>query len=216
MPNWCENHVRLTFTNPDKMEEVMDLLKGPEDASFKVASVFLGHPVDRIPQEYQLLTYLPVKETDFSFPAILPIPRSEVENCYTSKDQIPQRVADNLNDLFSVDARKPNELRSLHWNTKWTPSRVDMTFQQIEEYPYEILYVFDTAWSPPEPIFRELYSLLEDYPVHIECASLELGTEYGGLWQGGNGEHEYEEFSGDSLIDFARDYFDIELEEDED
>lgn len=58
-----------------------------------------------------------------------------------------------------------------NWGTKWNSKVL-----QIEELPEGVELVFDTAWSPPEPIFKELSRL---YPrVRMDITSFDEGWNF--------------------------------------
>jgi hypothetical protein len=73
-----------------------------------------------------------------------------------------------------------------NWGTKWNA----YSLKQISDDPFVI--VFDTAWSPPEPVF---HALAERFPnLGIHCVSFDECWNFaaGGWFNPPHGESEYE------------------------
>ena len=78
--------------------------------------------------------YVTAGECEFSFDAIIPMPENIKETTY---NHLGSNVNPNWYD-WSIE----------NWGTKWDADDV----QIVDEDENSIKYIFDTAWSPPEPI----------------------------------------------------------------
>jgi hypothetical protein len=72
-----------------------------------------------------------------------------------------------------------------NWDTKWNACRVEKDFDP--KYGDEVEYTFDTAWSPPENIFRVLKEKFKlndkDSELHVSWFYREDGMEFSGYLQ---------------------------------
>jgi hypothetical protein len=70
-----------------------------------------------------------------------------------------------------------------NWGTKWNSYSFTIV-RQAEEF-CELR--FDTAWSPPEPVLRELSKRLPDLVLHVCCYDEGGGFALSGVFAAGNG-----------------------------
>ena len=93
-----------------------------------------------------------------------------VEGCFPepfSLDAIIPMPEENKEDWYGW--------RNENWGTKWDATNGDMFDDSEEGF---VSYSFDTAWSPPEPIYN---ALKEKYPdVRISWFYDEPGMEFSG------------------------------------
>ncbi len=72
-----------------------------------------------------------------------------------------------------------------NWDTKWNACRVEKDFDP--KYGDEVEYTFDTAWSPPENIFRVLKEKFKfndkDSELYVSWFYREDGMEFSGYLQ---------------------------------
>jgi hypothetical protein len=145
MPNWCLNRVRIR-AKKETLEKIKATLKGVEYArpfNFEKGS------------EGELVG----SETLFSFHNIIPQPDETLD-----RDD-PRRVNKSLTSDQLLDALSKKEgvmpdwwhWRVNNWGTKWSVVDVDLV-----EKKGCIVYSFDTAWAPPEPVLTRLSEMFPD------------------------------------------------------
>ena len=170
MPNWCENIIRGEG-------EVSDMNKFKE---------FVSSDDER-----------------FSFESIKPMPK-ELENVQSpvnirTQEEIDEYKEQHKDDKwvtgFPITQETYNQFMKKYgcvtwydwacekWGTKWDARDV-----QYEDNfgGYEVVYRFDTAWGPPEPIY---HILMDKFPMlNISWFYNEPGMEVAGyLHEGVNG-----------------------------
>ena len=64
-----------------------------------------------------------------------------------------------------------------NWGTKWD-ARIDDSFLEDDV----LTIYFDTAWSPPAPIYQELY---EKFSMVVTASFVEIGANYIGYYRSG-------------------------------
>ena len=117
--------------------------------------------------------FLQGKERCFDFNNILPIPE-ELEN--TLVPVLDPKTFKNrrLRKLYGTD--NWYDWKKSKWGTKWNSynGKID---DENEEY---IVYLFDTAWSPPEPVIHALREKFEE--ISITAFFDEPGMEIAGYY----------------------------------
>ena len=89
--------------------------------------------------------------------------------------------------------------RNTYWETKWGAYSGD-----AQHEPCKLLAYFDTAWSPPAPVVKELAEL---YPeIKIEHKFLDEGYNYGGVIEYEKGAVT-SEFDATDVTKFAQEEF---------
>lgn len=145
MPNWCMNRVRIR-AKKETLEAIKATLKGFEySRPFNFESKSEGELVG--------------SETLFSFHNIIPQPDEILD-----RDD-PRRVNKSMtsDQLLDALAKKEGTMpdwwhwRVNNWGTKWSVADVDL----VEKKGF-IVYSFDTAWSPPEPVLCRLSEMFPD------------------------------------------------------
>jgi hypothetical protein len=117
-------------------------------------------------------------------------------------DNLMAQVRAGDGDLFQYIKPMPEELRDTtspsdspnwydwccnNWGTKWDACNVD-----YEEYDGIVTFAFDTAWSPPLPV----YEALADMGFEVQAYYVEFGMMYAGSWHC-DGDGIDEEYSDD-------------------
>jgi|TARA_R110000823_G_scaffold187405_3_gene319673 hypothetical protein len=119
--------------------------------------------------------FLENKDTDtcFDFNNILPMPK-ELEGTSSPTEEPNSFKNRRLRKVYGTD--NWYDWRILHWGTKWNSydGKID---NEDEEY---IVYTFDTAWSPPEPVIHALREKFEE--VDITAFFDEPGMEIAGYY----------------------------------
>jgi len=172
-------------------------------------------------------------ENEFSFNNIIPMPESlnvtsgsisyiaekwakaseqerkeiEEKNKLTDKEKAQiQKIADNI---AKYGYPTWYEWRIDKWGTKWDTGNADCDHDEEQ-----ININFDTAWSTPVPVFKELSKQFPDLVIYVEYADEDLGDNCG----------TYALFKGEIQTEDSRDYefacdiwgIDPEPEEEED
>lgn len=122
----------------------------------------------------------------------------------TLDNLMAQIRADGDERLFQHIKPMPEELRDTtspsdspnwydwsvdNWGTKWDACHVD-----FEEYDDSIVtFSFDTAWSPPIPV----YEALADMGFEVQAYYVEFGMMYAGSWHCNADGEVSEEYSDD-------------------
>jgi len=105
----------------------------------------------------EFIDFVKSDEQDFDFEKIVPLPNGEWDYDWCIRN----------------------------WDTKWNACRVEKDFNP--KYGDEVEYTFDTAWSPPENIFRVLKEKFKlndkDSELHISWFYREDGMEFSGYLQ---------------------------------
>ena len=121
----------------------------------------------------------------------------------TLDNLMAQIRADSDERLFQHIKPMPEELRDTtspsdspnwydwscdNWGTKWDACNVD-----YEEYDGIVTFAFDTAWSPPIPV----YEALADMGFEVQAYYVEFGMMYAGSWHCNADGEVSEEYSDD-------------------
>ena len=147
MPNWCQNEVTVQAEDRGKAE------------------AFVGFVRDG--------------DNYFSFDRVIPMPKElkgtrsprrivsqEEYDTWIDEDKkldvgskpITQEMSDRFNKEYGYD--NWYDWTNANWGTKWDTDCEDVSIDDFGG----VEYMFDTAWSPPEPIYhalRELFPELE-------------------------------------------------------
>ena len=117
--------------------------------------------------------FLQGKERCFDFNNILPIPE-ELENTLVPVPDPETFKNRRLRKLYGTD--NWYDWKKSKWGTKWNSynGKID---DENEEY---IVYLFDTAWSPPEPVIHALREKFEE--ISITAFFDEPGMEIAGYY----------------------------------
>ena len=117
--------------------------------------------------------FLQGKDTCFDFNNILPMPE-ELENTLVPVPDPETFKNRRLRKLYGTD--NWYDWKKSKWGTKWNSynGKID---DENEEY---IVYLFDTAWSPPEPVIHALREKFEE--ISITAFFDEPGMEIAGYY----------------------------------
>jgi len=119
--------------------------------------------------------FLENKDTDtcFDFNNVIPMPE-ELENTLVPVPDPETFKNRRLRKLYGTD--NWYDWKKSKWGTKWNSynGKID---DENEEY---IVYTFDTAWSPPEPVIHALREKFEE--VDITAFFDEPGMEIAGYY----------------------------------
>ena len=104
----------------------------------------------------------------FSFNKIIPMPKELLENPYPSD----QEKKDNF-EKFGFESWY--EWSCANWGTKWNASEIVIN-NEPDIKNYEI--IFNSAWSPPIPIFQRIMELYPELTFDIHYC--EIGESFAG------------------------------------
>ena len=146
MPNWCQNEVTVTATDRGKAEAFVDFVKEGN-------SYFSFNRIIPMPKE--------LKGTRSPTRIVLQEEYDEWTEATSPLDggrPITQEMSDRFKKEYGCD--NWYDWANANWGTKW-----DTDCEELEIDSFGgVNYKFDTAWSPPEPIYhalRELFPKLE-------------------------------------------------------
>jgi len=117
--------------------------------------------------------FLQGKDTCFDFNNILPMPE-ELENTLVPVPDPETFKNRRLRKLYGTDSWY--DWKILHWGTKWNSFNGEIA-DMDDEY---LVYKFDTAWSPPEPVIHALREKFKD--VSVSAFFDEPGMEIAGYY----------------------------------
>ena len=204
MPNWCENTVEIWGEEED-MKEFYDFFGGQD----KIQENFSFEKISPMPQEldgtrspqkivpqYKLDLFekfkyeIDLNSTEKDYQSQTMVSKSddkffsEFESVneivkdffYEYDDTISQETSDRLKSEYGYD--NWYDWRNKHWGTKWD-IKGDVGIGDIDNETCTL--VFNTAWSPPQPI---IYKLQEMFPkLQIFGGYLGEGYEYAGVFE---------------------------------
>ena len=97
-------------------------------------------------------------ETNFDFNKIVPIPK-ELKNTTAPNPEPDSFQARKLRKLYGAD--NWYDWSNQNWGTKWNSYHHEVEYDGEES----LVYKFDTAWSPPEPVIHALRKKFEDLSI---------------------------------------------------
>lgn len=158
MPNWCNNSLIVTGTRT-QIQKVKAFLKGT------------------YPQYSDDPTGEAAITCDLCFNNIIPVPAAVLKNGYsnvrTFKNGKP--VGPKLTGMEGYDWQVKN------WGTKWAAAEIASSVEEISTTQVELVYSFDTAWSPMGE--NLVAKLSEQFPkVEFTLKYHEPGSQIVGQW----------------------------------
>jgi len=164
MPNWCENSVRVSGEYKELLRFI-DFVKSEEEHfSFQAINPmpeelhWVQSPVSIKTQE-EIDAYKEEHKDSEYMMRSFPITK-EMHSYYIQKYGCATWY-DWANDM---------------WGTKWDAR--DVKLENLFDGVEEVVYRFDTAWGPPEPIY---HTLAKEFPdLHISWYFNEPGMEFAG------------------------------------
>lgn len=193
MPNWVKHHVTIKGSEEEIARCYEQITKGENGFSFK--------NIIPMPESLNVtsgsISYIAEKWAKANEEE-----RKEIEEKKTDEEmaQIHQ-IADNIAKYgyptwyeWSIDK----------WGTKWDAYEAD-----CDCYEKIITITFDTAWSTPVPIFKELSKQYPSFVICVEYADEDLGSNCGtyAIWEGEIQEEESKD------LEFACEMWCIDPEE---
>lgn len=154
------------------------------------------------------------KESDLTFDKIYPKPRDPDVQARQAKKSGSFIVA-----LTSRGSKKQPlaqrrrgawyEWCISHWGTKWEAQSVSKRFLTDNE----LVYNFDTAWSPPDGVIHKIHERFPDLDIRLQY--MELGCYFAGVIEYEDGELVNEESGDPENFDFSRQVLE-EMKDDDD
>jgi len=162
MPNWCENAVRVSGEYAEVLRFI-DFVKS-EDEPFSFDSIA---PMPKELQDVQSPVTIKTQEEVDAYK------EKHKDDAMLSGFPITQETWDNLHEKYGCT--NWYDWANDMWGTKWDCHGVEYEDEFGGE---EILYRFNTAWGPPEPIY---HILVQEFPdLHISWYYNEPGMEIAG------------------------------------
>lgn len=115
---------------------------------------------------------LPVTSTEFDFNRVIPMPA--ILNGAISGTQDARAKDQSDRALIETGHRDWYSWCVENWGTKWGAYNFEWITEPSNSAE-QIEFTFDTAWSPPEPIFEEMAKRPECAPVTINIAAFDEG-----------------------------------------
>lgn len=144
MPNWCFNDVTISASKKE-LKEIKELLNG--ESVFDFNKIF---PTPKELEDIQEGSHIIDGERFEQWRVIngveIPIRQIELEE---------------LREKYGFSSWYHWRLHN--WGTKWNACDPII----IKENDKEIVYTFDTAWSPPEPIYKQLSILFPKATIQV-------------------------------------------------
>ena len=190
MPNWCENTLEI-YGEEDKMKEFYDFFGGQD----KFLDNFCFNNILPLPQEldgtrspsnivskedYDRYTQLEkkhnIKDSQDVHRLVEDGTLTKEEQDLLWKEGITQEMSDMRKSEYGYDNWYDWQVH--HWGTKWD-IRGDCGNDVIDDD--HCTFIFQTAWSPPEPIVKKLQEMFPDLSI---CGGyVGEGWEYAGVFE---------------------------------
>ena len=190
MPNWCENTLEIKGEEED-MKEFYDFFGGQD----KLQENFCFNNIITLPQEldgtrspstivsqedYDSYTELEKKHDIKNIENVRKLVEdgtlTEEERELVWKEGITQEMSDKLVSEYGYDNWYDWQVH--HWGTKWD-IRGDCGNDVIDDD--HCTFIFQTAWSPPEPIVKKLQEMFPDLSIYGGYVG--EGWEYAGVFE---------------------------------
>jgi len=171
MPNWAEN--TLTVSGGKKqLKQFMKFAKGENgDLDF---DKFIPYP-----ERYKKLDEVARKAQA----EIDALPDDERRMFYKLGGETPK---DGYNSGGYEWCRN-------NWGTKWNAHQLNM-----ETHGDAVVYYFDTAWNPPEPVIQAMSKRFTELEFSLDFREEGEGYEGNSLYKGGEGESETRDIEPDA------------------
>lgn len=163
MPNWCENRLEFSCETKAQADQIREFLSGDNGEidfnNIKPMPEILRHTV-KGGKTFDGETH-------------------EVWFCENPEANFNDRIERPLNDddraqLLEAGSTDWYDWSCDNWGTKWNAAHI----QDVEQDSEYLVYRFDTAWSPPQPIIEALREMYPD--IHITAFYDEPGMEVAG------------------------------------
>ena len=146
MPNWCQNEVTVTAKDRGKAEAFVGFVRNGDN-------YFSFNKIIPMPKELNG-TRSPAKivsQEEYD-------ERTEATSSLDGGRPLTQELSDRFKKEYGYD--NWYDWTNANWGTKWDTDCEDVSIDDFGG----VEYMFDTAWSPPEPIYhalKELFPKLE-------------------------------------------------------
>ena len=190
MPNWCENTLEI-YGDENKMKEFYDFFGGQD----KIQENFCFNNIITLPQEldgsrspsnivsqedYDRYTQLEkkhnIKDTQDVNRLVEDGTITEEERDLLWKEGITQEMSDMRKSEYGYDNWYDWQVN--HWGTKWDITG-DVGVNDMDDETCSL--VFQTAWSPPEPIVVKLQEMFPDLTFYGGYVG--EGWEFAGVFE---------------------------------
>ena len=191
MPNWCENTLEIYSEDTEKMKEFYDFFGGQD----KFLDNFCFNNIITMPQEldgtrspsniisqedYDRYTQLEKKHNIKDSQDVVRLVEdgtiTEEERDLLWKEGITQEMSDRLKSEYGYD--NWYDWRNKNWGTKWD---INTEVHVDDLYDEGCTLIFQTAWSPPEPIVDKLQDMFPD--VTFYGGYIGEGWEFAGVFE---------------------------------
>ena len=191
MPNWCENTLEIYSDDTEKMKEFYDFFGGRD----KLQDNFCFNNIITLPQEldgtrspsnivsqkdYDRYTQLEKKHNIKDSQDVVRLVEdgtiTEEERDLLWKEGITQEMSDMRKSEYGYDNWYDWQVNN--WGTKWD-IKGDVEINDIDDETCSL--VFQTAWSPPEPIVVKLQEMFPDLTFY--GGYIGEGWEFAGVFE---------------------------------
>ena len=191
MPNWCENTLEIYSDDTEKMKEFYDFFGGRD----KLQDNFCFNNIITLPQEldgtrspsnivsqkdYDRYTQLEKKHNIKDSQDVVRLVEdgtiTEEERDLLWKEGITQEMSDMRKSEYGYDNWYDWQVNN--WGTKWD-IKGDVEINDIDDETCSL--VFQTAWSPPEPIVVKLQEMFPD--ITFYGGYIGEGWEFAGVFE---------------------------------
>ena len=190
MPNWCENTLEIYSEDTEKMKEFYDFFGGQD----KFVENFSFNNIITLPQEldgtrspsriisqetYDRYTQLEKKHNIKDSQDVVRLVEdgtlTEEERDLLWKEGITQEMSDMRKSEYGYDNWYDWQVNN--WGTKWD---INNEIHVDDFHDEGCTLVFQTAWSPPEPIVHKLQEMFPD--VTFYGGYIGEGWEFAGVF----------------------------------
>lgn len=191
MPNWCENTLEIYSEDTEKMKEFYDFFGGQD----KFLDNFCFNNIKTMPQEldgtrspstivsqetYDRYTELEKKHNIKDSQDVVRLVEdgtiTEEERDLLWKEGITQEMSDMRKSEYGYD--NWYDWRNNNWGTKWD---IKGEVHVDDLYDEGCTLIFQTAWSPPEPIVVKLQEMFPDLTFYGGYVG--EGWEFAGVFE---------------------------------
>ena len=144
MPNWCENELVISGRKAD-IDRLMGYVKGEKEA-------FCFNSILPLPKELEGTQSPANIVTQKEYDNISPELWAKMNDPNNPSESLPitKKMSDRYIQLYNAD--NWYEWTRDNWGTKWDTREAQVT--RLSDT--EVIYEFETAWCPPEGIYKEL------------------------------------------------------------
>lgn len=178
MPNWTFNNLNIDLRKKDanRIEEIKDSLQGEEEDQYIDFDKVIPMPksLELTSGTIQDLAVKAAKgeKVDVEFPHQISCKQCDGKDAYVNNMKELIRLGNKyLDNEKKYGAQTWYDWRWDNWGTKWNACDV----QKPLETESDITYNFETAWSEPEPVIRQIS---KDNPDTLVTNTAEYEDDY--------------------------------------